>query len=114
MAMGEIYHFGLYHWYTGKVDYIVISSSLGPGYFSLFRNGEEINYITGSRIIRSQGMFEDLLQSASGSVWLIGDKSILDTESFLYTDSDRKYFKFIITRFDFVGRDNMTFVAKLK
>jgi hypothetical protein len=113
VALGGLHHLGLYQWYGGKVHYYAPPAHLD--YYSVLRNGAEINYITGSKVIRGPDMFDDLLLNAPGAVWVLGDKSILANGSYgFYREPDRKYFNSIIKQLDFVGRDNMTFAAKLK
>jgi len=114
VAIGGVHQLGLYHWYAGKVDYVVSPSDRKQGYYSILNKGIEVNYITGSRIIHTPAEFDALLRRAPGSVWLLGDKPLLATGADFYSEADCSYLRTIIKRFDYIGRDNMTFAVKLK
>ena len=114
VAIGGVHQLGLYHWYAGKVDYVLSPSDRKQGYYSILNKGIEVNYITGSRIIRTPAEFDELLRHAPASVWLLGDKPLLATGADFYPEADCSYLRAIIKRFDFIGRDNMTFAVKLK
>ncbi len=114
VAIGGVHQLGLYHWYSGQVDYVLSPSDRKQGYYSILNKGKEVNYITGSRIIRTPAEFDELLRRAPASVWLLGDKPLLTTGADFYPEADCSYLRAIIKRFDYIGRDNMTFAAKLK
>lgn len=114
VAIGGVHQLILYHWYAGQVDYVLSPSIRKQGYYSILSRGSEVNDITGSRIIRTPVEFDALLRRAPASVWLLGDLPLLATGADFYPETDRTYLNAIIKRFDYVGRDNMTFVAKLK
>jgi hypothetical protein len=112
VALGGLHQVSTYQWYLGKVDYVVVPSQ--RSYYCVMKNGVEINYVTGSRALRGPAMVQDLLETAPGSVWLVGDKAILTRGAHFYHESELRYFNTIIRELDFVGRDNRTFAARLK
>jgi len=114
IAIGGVHQLMLYHWYAGKVDYVVSPSDRKRWYYSILSRGIEVNYVTGSRIIHAPAEFDELLRRAPASVWLLGDMPLLTTGADFYPEADCRYLRAIIKRFDFIGRDNRTFAVKLK
>jgi len=114
VAIGGVHQLGLYHWYSGQVDYVLSPSDRKQGYYSILNKGIEVNYITGSKILHTPAEFGELLRRAPASVWLLGDKPLLTTGADFYPEADCRYLRSIIKRFDYIGRDNMTFAVKLK
>ena len=113
VVLGPIHMIGLYHFYTGNVDYAVAPTRT-PTYYSLSKKGKLINYVTGSEILGGLPGFKTFLEKSSKGVWLIGDYLLLIDENEFYSRTLKEYLRPLVKNPDFIGRDGQTFAVKIR
>ena len=113
VVIGPIHMIGLYHFFTGKVDYAVAPTKT-PTYFSLLKNGKLINYVTGSEILGGLPELKTFLENSSKGVWLLGDYQLLVDENEFYSSTLKEYLRPLVKNPDFIGRDGRTFAVKMR
>jgi hypothetical protein len=113
VVIGPIHMIGLYHFYTGKVDYAVAPIKT-PTYSSLLKKGKLINYVTGSEILGGLPGFKTFLENRSKGVWLLGDCLLLIDENEFYSSTLKEYLRPLVKNPDFIGRDGRTFAVKVR
>jgi hypothetical protein len=113
MVIGPIHMVGVYHFYTGKVDYAVAPTRT-PNYFSLSKKGKLINYVTGSEILGGLPGLKTFLENGSKGVWLLGDYLLLIDENDFYSSTFKEYLRPLVKNPDFIGRDGRTFAVKMR
>jgi hypothetical protein len=113
VVIGPIHMIGLYHFYTGKVDYAVAPTRT-PTYYSLSKKGKLINYVTGSEILGGLPGFKTFLENSSKGVWLIGDYLLLIDDNEFYSSMLKEYLRPLVKNPDFIGRDSRTFAVKMR
>ena len=113
VVIGPIHMIGLYHYYTGKVDYAVAPTKT-PGYYGIMKNEKMINYVTGSEIIGGFPEFRRFIENNHKGIWLLGDYLLLIDDNIFYSRSMKDYIHSLIRNPDYIGLDSKTFAVKLK
>jgi hypothetical protein len=113
VVIGLIHMIGLYHYYTGKVDYAIAPNESGT-YYNLWKEGRPVNYVTGSENLGELPGFKAFIEDGSQGVWLLGDYILLRDDNPFYSASLKEYLRPLIRNPDYIGLDGQTFAVKLK
>jgi hypothetical protein len=113
VVIGPIHMIGLYHFYTGKVDYSVAPTKT-PTYYSFSKDGKVVNYVTGSETLGGLPGFRTIMKNSSQGVWLLGDYLLLVDDNPFYSQSLKEFLRPLVRNPDYIGLDNRTFAVKLK
>jgi len=113
VVIGPIHMIGLYHYYTGKVDYAVAPTKT-PTYYSLLKEGRLISYVTGSETLRGLPGLKTFIEKSSTGIWLLGDYLLLIDDNPFYSKSMKEYLRPLVRNPDYIGLDGQTFAVKLK
>ncbi len=126
VAFGPIFRLQVFHFYIGKVDYIVDLDLT----HAKSRGGKLINSVTGSEILNSLPKIKQILEESPGGVWILGDRMLLCEEKchgfvgcgdaligpcwHFYHQPVREYLRSLVHDPDYVGLDGQTFAVKVR
>jgi hypothetical protein len=113
IALGPSFMLGVYYFYLGKIDYILLPSKDTLSYGKL-KDGRVIDYATGSDVLHGLPMLRELMQKNSGGLWLLGDLTLFDAETDYYSDIEKEYLSFLTHDADYIGLDGRTFALRIR
>jgi hypothetical protein len=107
---GLFYELAIYHFYTGRVDYVIGCPNHTQD-FGRLKNGKVIHYITGSEILDSLSEAKNVIEEGTGAIWFLGD---LKTSQFFCSEPMTDYLRSLIHDPDYVGLDGQTFAVRVR
>ncbi len=113
VVLGPSYTLAIYHFYIGKIDYI-LEPARGTFSYGKLREGKIIDYATGSEILRELSAVKNLIEKSSGGIWILGDRRLLAEDNDYYSKPMKEYIGSLTHGPDSVGLDGRTFAVKVR
>jgi hypothetical protein len=114
LVLGAPHMIALYHYYVGKVDYVVGRLEDARHHLKV-ENERVIDYITGAEVLNNLAQVRQVVEGSShGGLWLLGDRLLLVANNQSYPEDMKAYCKIFASNPSYVGHDGQTFAVKIR